>query len=296
MKKDFMHDWTDDKILEIKKSIQLMFTKARKSVIEEFEDINKKVPAYSLDADKTEILKKWNKNKLLDNFIKETAIKIKNLNKEVIGDIQDSLVEVYLQNYLYGAFLSELIIDKDVFEKLPTNSDVKEMLKENPNEFTNLKYNEITSLAFIAVTLNQVVKSAIIKNRNEFKKAFDKYLAKMVNTANTTAETNCTRIESVGRLEAFNFADKKYKGFEKQWISTLDTRTRRTHRALMLKTVPLNKKFRNGLMYPGDPKGSPSETLNCRCTISVINPRYNPTMELDKAITRKNFDKWRLNK
>ena len=30
-------------------------------------------------------------------------------------------------------------------------------------------------------------------------------------------------------------------------------------------TVPIDQPFPNGLMYPGDPSGSPGEIINCRC-------------------------------
>lgn len=53
----------------------------------------------------------------------------------------------------------------------------------------------------------------------------------------------------------------------KIWVSILDDRTRETHVAIDGEERPIDKRFSNGLMYPGDPRGSAAEVINCRCTI-----------------------------
>lgn len=53
----------------------------------------------------------------------------------------------------------------------------------------------------------------------------------------------------------------------KVWIATKDGRTRDTHAAMDRQTVGLNERFSNGLMYPCEPGGPPSEVIACRCTM-----------------------------
>ena len=53
---------------------------------------------------------------------------------------------------------------------------------------------------------------------------------------------------------------------KKEWLSTLDSRTRDSHAGMNGEAVALGKDFSNGLEYPGDPSGSPEEIINCRCT------------------------------
>ena len=53
----------------------------------------------------------------------------------------------------------------------------------------------------------------------------------------------------------------------KQWDSTLDSRTRPSHQAVDGELVEVEEVFSNGLMYPGDPNGSASEVVNCRCAL-----------------------------
>ena len=50
------------------------------------------------------------------------------------------------------------------------------------------------------------------------------------------------------------------------WISSRDDRVRDSHQAIDDgEWIPLNERFANGLMYPGDSNGDPSETIMCRC-------------------------------
>lgn len=57
----------------------------------------------------------------------------------------------------------------------------------------------------------------------------------------------------------------------KEWLATPDERTRPHHRTADGQTRPLNEPFRvmgEELMFPGDPSGSPTNIINCRCTLT----------------------------
>lgn len=53
--------------------------------------------------------------------------------------------------------------------------------------------------------------------------------------------------------------------------------------------VEYNEKFPNGLMYPADPQGAPSEVYNCRCTLiaDVLGMRGKRTSN-----TVESYEKW----
>jgi hypothetical protein len=60
----------------------------------------------------------------------------------------------------------------------------------------------------------------------------------------------------------------------KQWLSTLDGRTRPTHVRADGQVVPLTEPFVVGytrLQVPGDPLGAPEEVINCRCTTLYLD-------------------------
>ena len=81
------------------------------------------------------------------------------------------------------------------------------------------------------------------------------------------ARTAVTGAENGGRLAGMEAAQRKGIDVQKEWLATLDGRTRFDHRAMDGQVVPLDKKFPNGLMYPGDPNGRPELVYNCRCTM-----------------------------
>ena len=66
---------------------------------------------------------------------------------------------------------------------------------------------------------------------------------------------------------------------DKVWISALDARTRQApdskfdHYDMNQKRVPLDKPFNvsgEKLMFPGDPKGSGGNVINCRCSVAQV--------------------------
>lgn len=59
----------------------------------------------------------------------------------------------------------------------------------------------------------------------------------------------------------------------KAWISTIDDRTRPTHRAADKQRTLLRSPFTVGgaqLMFPGDPRGPAAEVIQCRCSLLPV--------------------------
>ena len=81
-----------------------------------------------------------------------------------------------------------------------------------------------------------------------------------------TIRTAMTSAQNQGRMDAYSKAKAMGVKGKLMWISTIDGRTRDTHAVLDGETIELGGKFSNGLEYPGDPTGDPSEVYNCRCT------------------------------
>jgi SPP1 gp7 family putative phage head morphogenesis protein len=60
---------------------------------------------------------------------------------------------------------------------------------------------------------------------------------------------------------------------EKMWISSRDDRVRDSHNKIDGETMPLDEPYSNGLMYPGDPSGDPSESIQCRCVEKFLTSK-----------------------
>lgn len=97
------------------------------------------------------------------------------------------------------------------------------------------------------------------------------------------ARTESTAASNLGGLNAIK--DSGYV-MDKIWVSAQDSRTRKNpddwfdHYHMNGKSVKVGEKFKMGSMkghideleFPGDPKGHPANTINCRCTL-IYKPR-----------------------
>lgn len=90
--------------------------------------------------------------------------------------------------------------------------------------------------------------------------------------ATRNARTMMTGARNAGTLAAYVRAEKNGMHIQKQWMAALDERTRVSHRHLDGEIKPVNEKFSNGLMHPGDATGRPAEVYNCFVGDTVVCP------------------------
>ena len=92
------------------------------------------------------------------------------------------------------------------------------------------------------------------------------------------ARTMTTGVQNAGRVDSFrrsnSIAEKYGMKVRKQWIATLDGRTRHWHAELDGEIVDNDEPFENDfgeIQFPGDPSAHPANIYNCRCScIPVI--------------------------
>lgn len=92
------------------------------------------------------------------------------------------------------------------------------------------------------------------------------------NLAMTHAQTALGAAQNAGTLQRLQDAKKLGINVVKEWMATLDGRTRDTHREIDGEKQPVGDgtqetKFSNKCRYPGDPLGPAREVFNCRCTL-----------------------------
>lgn len=107
------------------------------------------------------------------------------------------------------------------------------------------------------------------------------------------ARTMITGAESAGRQDAYERAENMGIDLEKEWIATLDDRTRHTHRQLHGERRPLDEEFSNGCMFPADPSGDDEEVYNCRCTTkAAIKGFEGDRVESSPKMGGMSFEEW----
>lgn len=81
------------------------------------------------------------------------------------------------------------------------------------------------------------------------------------------ARTEGHRVNQQSTMDGIYAAKEKGADIVKQWDSTLDKKTRPSHQRVDGEIREIDERFSNGLMFPGDPEGSASEVINCRCVL-----------------------------
>src|SRR3972149_4910754 len=89
--------------------------------------------------------------------------------------------------------------------------------------------------------------------------------------AEAIARTETMRAENFGNEELM----RDWGVEQKEWLATPDERVREAHWDANGQVVGIDEPFivdAEELDYPGDPAGSPGNTINCRCTILPVLP------------------------
>lgn len=139
---------------------------------------------------------------------------------------------------------------------------VQKYLKERSKEFG--KQTTATTLDYLKETLAEGIAAdeGIVELQNRVESVYEEfplYRARMI------ARTEATSANNRGFVEAY---DQSGVANAKEWIAANDDRTRDSHIATDGEIVKLDENFSNGLEYPGDSRGGPEETINCRCVVA----------------------------
>lgn len=122
------------------------------------------------------------------------------------------------------------------------------------------------------------------------------------NNAVRISRTEGHRIQVQSGMDACYRAKENGADVVKQWDSTLDSKTRKSHQRVDGEIKELDEPFSNGLMYPGDPNGGASEVVNCRCALlqrarwaldGEFTKKDNFTGELRKFKNPKDYDEFK---
>jgi SPP1 gp7 family putative phage head morphogenesis protein len=120
------------------------------------------------------------------------------------------------------------------------------------------------------IELQKIVNDAILNNLTiddlieEIKKLYNQY---SISRAETIARTETTRIKSFTQKNLYEASDAVE---QLQWLSAKDKNTRLEHARADGQIINKGEKFYVGgefLEYPGDRRGRPHNTINCRCDV-----------------------------
>lgn len=217
--------------------------------------------------------------------------------------------EVYAINHDYGTFQVEKASGMDTSYTLYDRHSVEELMKNEdfipaPGRKISAMINENKDLAWNKKLVQSAMMQGILQGESISKMATR--LAETVGDSDRkaairNARTMTTGIENAGRMASYDRANDLGIPTRKQWLATLDFRTRHWHADLDGVAVDNDKPFHNeygDIMYPGDPKADPANIFNCRCTMIASIKGFerdvsNTDLRHDDNLKGMSYEDWK---
>lgn len=157
---------------------------------------------------------------------------------------------------------------------------VERLVKENPKLLPKARVDIPKDLRWNKQKLNSAITQGVLQGEdlNKVSRRLRSVTDMDRSSAIRNARTMMTSAENGGRFNSYLRAEDLGINIEKQWLATLDGRTRHSHAAQDGEHVPIKEEFSNGLMYPADPDGDPREVYNCRCTMVAVVGETDPSV------------------
>jgi SPP1 gp7 family putative phage head morphogenesis protein len=310
---DEAHDWTDEQIKDLDRRIHSIYSEASRDIDKKLEDFREKYKVKESIHLQQVKDGKWTQEKF-DNWVRGQVFQekqweakrdqiintITNSNKVASGVINDNMSNVFGYNATYMNYTLEHGAGIDMGFGIYDQNTVAKLIKDNPQALPRYKINEQKDYIWNKKLVNNAITQGIIQGESIdkiSKRITDSLCMQNENLSRTFARTAMTEAQNAGRLQSLEDAEEMGIEVHKMWMATLDGRTRDSHRELDGESVPTNEKFSNGLMYPADPSGDPSEVYNCRCTMVGDVKKYpakfqRRNQEKDKPIQYMTYKQW----
>lgn len=197
-------------------------------------------------------------------------------NEVAAAYINDETPSIWSLNYNFTAYEAEQHLGY-TFE-LYDEQTVRRLIEEDPSLLPSITKKAIERNKDLKWNKSQFTKdvtSAILMGQHPAKLSKTCLMHTVgLNqvSAIRNARTAITSAQNGGRMDGYKRLAEMGVQMQKEWIATLDERTRDSHRDMDGERVPYDKPFSNGLMFPGDPSGPGREVWNCRCTMRSIFP------------------------
>ena len=203
----------------------------------------------------------------------KVAERMTNTNAAAVAYVNDATPGIYSLNRNFAAYTIEQVAG-DVGFDLWDEQTVKRLIVEQPELMPYYPPKRALKrgidLAWGKKQITASVTSSILQGKS-IKHMADDLQSRIVtmnrDSAIRTARTAVTGAQNAGRMDSYFAAEKMGIKCRKEWMATLDGRTRHSHAMLDGEIVDNDKKFSNGCRFPGDPQGRPEEIYNCRCTL-----------------------------
>lgn len=322
---------TDEIISEIEKKIAKEYKKAHKEVAAKMDDylarFAKKDEIWQkwvASGKKTEAeYKKWKTGQILvgarwADVKQNMADDYANTAKIAASIAKGYQAEVYAINHNYATYQVESGAKINTNYSLYSRESVERMYRDNPRlyhtpgknisqQIKEGKLQKWDKRRIQSVLMQGIIQGESIPNLT---KRLEAVTAGDHKAAIRNARTMMTGVQNGGRIDAIDRANSLGIETRKQWMATLDSRTRHWHRQLDGVVVDNDKPFEHSvpgvtgvakIMFPGDPTAHPADLYNCRCTLIAAVKGHemdlsDTSLRYDAKLGNMSYDEWKAEK
>lgn len=324
-KPDPAHIATDDLIAKIEKEITKEYKQAHKEVASKMDDYLKRFATkdktwqkWVSEGKKTqEEYTAWKKGQVLMGKrwgdLKETlADDYKNAAKISQSIANGYRAEAYAINHNYSTYEIEKASRLNTSYSLYSRESVERMYRNNPKLYhdpgkkISQAIREGKQMDWNRRRIQSVITQGILQGESipDLTKRLERVTGGDHAAAIRNARTMITGAQNAGRIDAMDRAKDMGIPVMKQWLATIDDRTRHWHRELDGVKVETDEPFENEygkIMFPGDPDADPANIYNCRCTLLTVIPKHEiDTSQMDLSRNDKlgsmTYDEWKAEK
>jgi SPP1 gp7 family putative phage head morphogenesis protein len=243
------------KLDEVRSAILKFFEKYQKNGVLSYEEVVK-----------------WRRLQGLETAIKGTICEI---GRNVYELDKEYFTKAYKCAYYRTAYNVEMSVKRDLNFEEPEEKKIREAINSIisgaviSERITRMVSNGVFNItSFVRRSfVNELPVSDITK---QIKDTFGKKAVEAIRVVRT--ETHRALVE--GRLGAMEHAAIEGVQIKKEWVASMDERTRKTHSELDGKTIDIDKEFDwiaadGSRVYAQGPglRGNPGEDINCRCSV-----------------------------
>lgn len=218
------------------------------------------------------------------------------------GIINSEMLSVFAENYNFGAYIVESGVKVNLSFGLYNPNVVNRLVTQQPNLLPLLDPDDEKSYRWNVQHVASALTQGVLQGDSvpHLARRLRQVTEMDYRASIRNARTAITSAQNAGRLESFNQAVEKGVIMKKQWLSTLDDRTRHSHALLDGEKVDLDEPFitvgGNKLMYPADPNGEPEDVYNCRCTMLASIEKFeidDKSRIMDENLGNMTYEEWK---
>lgn len=311
---DYAHEWTDKQLEELEKRVATVYRQAAEEMREklerwyaDFKRLDEKKAALVKEGtlDKAEYLA-WRKGKMVESgrlkaLVNTLTEDFVNSDKIAMQIVRGDLTDVYALNANYAAYKIEQDTGLGLSWTLYDHSTVERMIREEPDVLPLPSVNIPLDEQWNRKHLNNAITQGILQGESipHIADRLQRIIGMDRTAAVRSARTATTAAECAGRQDTYQLAKNMGIQLKKQWLATLDGKTRHAHRMLDGQTVDVEESFQvDGykLKCPGDPSAPGYLIYNCRCTMISVDKFHDQNAPRAAKLGAVSYEEWKAGK